>query len=85
MRQLDQLAELGVKIRLHAQLAELEFHGPLVQQSHDDPFAVDHGDHGDADIDLAPPVRSWMRPSCGKRRSAMFSRDMIFKRLMMAD
>ncbi len=54
MRQLDQLAELGVKIRFHAQLAELEFHGPLVQQSHDDPFAVDHGDHGDADIDLAP-------------------------------
>ncbi len=31
-----------------------------------------------------PPVRSWMRPSCGNRRSAMFSRDMIFKRLMIA-
>ena len=53
VRQLDQLAELGVQVRLHAQLAELEFHGPLVQQAHDDSFAVDHGDHGDADIDLA--------------------------------
>ena len=53
MRQLDQLAKLGVEMRLHAQLAELEFHGPLVQQTHDDSFAMDHGDHGDADIDLA--------------------------------
>ena len=31
-----------------------------------------------------PPVRSLMRPSCGSRRSAMFSRAMIFRRLMMA-
>ena len=34
-------------------LRELELHGPLVQQAQDDAFAVDHGDHRDADIDLA--------------------------------
>ncbi|CAM5636828.1 hypothetical protein RLIN73S_02508 [Rhodanobacter lindaniclasticus] len=31
-----------------------------------------------------PCTRSWMRPSCGSRRSAMFSRAMIFTREITA-
>ncbi len=31
-----------------------------------------------------PRTRSLMRPSCGSRFSAMFSRAMIFRRLMIA-
>ena len=53
VRQLDQLAEDRVLVRLHAELREAELHGPLVEQPHHDPFAVDHGDHRDADVDLA--------------------------------
>ena len=53
VRQADQFAEGGVKVVLHAELAERELHRALVQQTQHDAFAVDHGDHGNADIDLA--------------------------------
>src|SRR5207237_538833 len=49
----DELAEGFVGVLLHADLAEVEFHRPLIQNTHDDDFAVDHGDHGNADVDLA--------------------------------
>ena len=60
------------------------FIAALVQNTHDDAFAVQHRDDGDADVDLAAGNVSLMRPSCGSRFSAMFSRAMIFRRLMIA-
>src|SRR5262245_25680817 len=53
VRQVDELAEGLVGILLHADLAEVELHRPLVQNTHDDAFAVNHGNHGNADVDLA--------------------------------
>jgi hypothetical protein len=36
----------------HADLLEVE-HGPLLEETHDDPLAVAHRQRGDADVDLA--------------------------------
>ena len=53
MRHADQLAVDDVQVVLHAQRFERELHPALVQQPHDDAFAVQHRDHRDADVDLA--------------------------------
>jgi len=61
-----------VQVFLHAEIAERELHGPLVQQAEHEPFAVNHGITETRMSTSRPPVRNWMRPSCGRRRSAMF-------------
>ena len=38
---------------LHADLAQVELHRALVEDTHDDAFAVDHRDDRHADVDLA--------------------------------
>ena len=40
-------------IALHAEPVERELHAALVEQPHDDPFAVQHGDDRHADVDFA--------------------------------
>ena len=44
-----------------------------IEQAHHDAFAVERGQRGNAQIDFAPQDLILMRPSCGRRRSAMFS------------
>ena len=41
------------QLRLHAELFERKLHAALVEQPHDDPLAVQHGNDRDADVDLA--------------------------------
>jgi hypothetical protein len=53
VRHVNQLAERFVRVLLHADLAEVELHRPLVQNTHHDAFAVDHWNDRDAYIDLA--------------------------------
>src|SRR5262249_53123577 len=53
VRPIDQLAEGAVGVLQHADVGEVEDHAALVEQTHDDAFAVDHGDDRDANIDLA--------------------------------
>ena len=53
VRHADQLAELHVQVGLHAERFERELHAALVQEPHDDAFAVQHRDHRHADVDLA--------------------------------
>ena len=53
MGQLDQFVKGAVEVLLHAQLSQGEVHAALVQQPHHDPFAVDHGNDRDANVDLA--------------------------------
>ena len=84
VRQPNQLAKHAIRFRVHPQTAQFEDHRAFVENTQHDPFAVDHRDHRDTDVDFAPFTRNLMRPSCGRRRSAMFKCDMIFKRLMMA-
>src|SRR5262249_22677573 len=49
----DQLAEHLVSVLLHPDRLQVELHRPLVKNTHHDAFAVNHRNHGDADIDLA--------------------------------
>ncbi len=53
VRQLDQLAELGVDVLVHAHAAQREVHPFLVEDTHHDAFAVQHGNDGQADVDFA--------------------------------
>src|SRR5262245_60467766 len=53
VRQVDELSKGLVGVLLHADRAEVELHRPLVQNTHDDAFTMDHGNHGNADVDLA--------------------------------
>jgi len=50
---LDQFVERGVGVFVHPHAAKRELHALFVEHTHHDPFAVQHGDHGDADVDLA--------------------------------
>src|SRR5262249_49241311 len=53
VRQIDQLLENVVGVGQHADVGEIEDHAALVEQTHDDAFAVSHRDDGNTDIDLA--------------------------------
>src|SRR5207244_4048715 len=53
VRPVDQLAEGSVMVRKHANVGEVENHPALVEQAHDDAFAVDHRDDRHAYVDLA--------------------------------
>src|SRR5665213_930350 len=44
VRHVDELAEEGVGVLGHADVGEVKDHAALVKQTHDDAFAVDHGD-----------------------------------------
>src|SRR4029079_17848613 len=53
VRHANQLAELGMQIRLHANSLERKLHAALVEQTHDDAFAVQHRDDRHTNVDLA--------------------------------
>src|SRR5262249_17471882 len=54
VRQINELPERAIEILLHPKLLQLELHRPLVEDTHDDAFAMDHRDDGNADVDFAP-------------------------------
>src|SRR5262249_32174349 len=50
VRQIDELPEHVVGVGQHADVGEVEDHAALVEQTHDDAFAVDHRDDRDANV-----------------------------------
>ena len=52
VRPVDELLERAVDVREHPAGLEVERHAALVEQPHDDAFAVDHRDDRHADVDL---------------------------------
>jgi len=54
VRQLDQFAESLQQVLFHPQVAEVEVHSALVQQTEHHALAVDHGDDRDANVHLPP-------------------------------
>jgi hypothetical protein len=53
VRPVDELFEGTVDVRQHSRRLQVKGHAALVEQTHDDAFAVDHRDDRHADIDLA--------------------------------
>src|SRR5262249_50561805 len=53
VRIVDDFLEALVGVDQHADALEVEGHAALVEQTHDDAFAVDHRNDGHADVDLA--------------------------------
>ena len=51
---------------------EVEVHRGTIEHAQHDALAELRRQRGDAQIDLRPAMFFWMRPSCGRRRSAMF-------------
>jgi len=82
VRPLDDLLEEFIRVGQHADVGEVEDHAALVEQTHDDasPWTIGMMTRG------RRSPRFWtrilMRPSCGRRFSAMLSRDMILRRLI---
>src|SRR5690606_31890389 len=53
VRQSYQPAENVVDLLVHPEFLQRELHVPLVEQTHDDALAMDHGDNRNADVDLS--------------------------------
>ena len=53
VRQLDQTVELAIDLLVHAQPAQRKIHAVLVQDAHHNSLPMQHGNHRNADIDLA--------------------------------
>jgi hypothetical protein len=67
-----------------AELVEIEHHRFAVEDTHDHRFAVLVGTVLTRRSSSLPCTRSMMRPSCGRRRSAMLSLAMILTREITA-
>ena len=80
----DQFVELRQHFPAHAQILQVEPACFLVQQAQHRALAVRGGQRGDPHVDRLPPTRSVMRPSCGRRFSAMSSCAMILMREISA-
>ena len=68
----------------HADVLGAEHRVAAVEDTQHDRFAVDHRNDRDADVDLAPAILSLMRPSCGRRFSAMSRCERILMRETIA-
>ena len=49
----DEFTEDSIGFFTHPQASQVEFHGPFIEDPHDQTFAVDHRDNADPNIDLA--------------------------------
>ena len=80
----DQRVHQRVVARREAQVGQVEQHARLVEEAHHD--ALEPRLVGMVETRtsmLLPAIFSEMRPSCGRRFSAMFSAAMIFTRAMI--